>query len=219
MRTHPRRQQLELCRSRHARLLEGRFAADALSMRLGINDLAPGYSGSRVRKKRGICTRSRTGNAIANQAVRFKYDVEFAPSAVGRRGEPAHSLGTACIVALMAGIGCAAGGHRYARTLGARGPGSSGGQLPCGGASHIGEAAPPAAELEVLRGINLSRAPRGAPDDPSPRKGTRSGARRVCTPLGNTGQGVAMWFESAVAHRLQSLLARPDRLLPSHSLA
>ena len=25
-----------------------------------------------------------------------------------------------------------------------------------------------------------------------------------------------MWFESAVAHHLQSLLARPDRLLPSH---
>lgn len=41
MRTNPRRQQLELCRSRHARLLEGRFAADALSMRLGINDLPP----------------------------------------------------------------------------------------------------------------------------------------------------------------------------------
>jgi type I restriction enzyme R subunit len=27
-----------------------------------------------------------------------------------------------------------------------------------------------------------------------------------------------MWFESAVAHHLQSLLARPDRLLPSHNL-
>jgi hypothetical protein len=26
-----------------------------------------------------------------------------------------------------------------------------------------------------------------------------------------------MWFESAVAHHLQSLLARPDRLLPSHT--
>ena len=25
-----------------------------------------------------------------------------------------------------------------------------------------------------------------------------------------------MWFESAVAHHLLSLLARPDRLLPSH---
>jgi hypothetical protein len=33
----------------------------------------------------------------------------------------------------------------------------------------------------------------------------------------NTGQVVAMWFESAVAHHLQSLLARPDRLLPSHN--
>jgi hypothetical protein len=27
-----------------------------------------------------------------------------------------------------------------------------------------------------------------------------------------------MWFESAVAHHLKSLLARPDRLLPSHNV-
>ena len=26
-----------------------------------------------------------------------------------------------------------------------------------------------------------------------------------------------MWFESAVAHDLQSLLARPDRVLPSYT--